>query len=47
MGDLLLQTMKKRFFILRGDSPEASAQLEYYEDEKKWKKNNHSPRRYS
>lgn len=45
-GGLLLQTMKKRFFILRGDSSEASARLEYYEDEKKWKKN-HSPRRYS
>ncbi|PNF28092.1 hypothetical protein B7P43_G12254 [Cryptotermes secundus] len=43
-GGLLLQTMKKRFFILRGDSSEASARLEYYEDEKKWKKN-HSPRR--
>ena len=41
-----LQTMKKRFFILRGDSSEASARLEYYEDEKKWKKN-HCPRRYS
>ncbi|XP_021930938.1 insulin receptor substrate 1 isoform X3 [Zootermopsis nevadensis] len=39
-----LKTMKKRFFILRGDSSEASARLEYYEDEKKWKKN-HSPRR--
>ena len=38
--------MKKRFFILRGDSSEASARLEYYEDEKKWKKN-HCPRRYS
>ena len=41
-----LQTMKKRFFILRGDSSEASARLEYYEDEKKWRKN-HCPRRYS
>ncbi|XP_069699992.1 insulin receptor substrate 2 isoform X3 [Periplaneta americana] len=39
-----LKTLKKRFFILRGDSSEASARLEYYEDEKKWKKN-HSPRR--
>jgi hypothetical protein len=38
--------MKKRFFILRGDSSETSARLEYYEDEKKWKKN-HCPRRYS
>jgi hypothetical protein len=38
--------MKKRFFILRGDSSEASARLEYYEDEKRWKKK-HSPRRYS
>ncbi|XP_069700000.1 insulin receptor substrate 1 isoform X10 [Periplaneta americana] len=41
---IVLQTLKKRFFILRGDSSEASARLEYYEDEKKWKKN-HSPRR--
>jgi len=45
-GDISLQTMKKRFFILRSDSSEASARLEYYEDEKKWKKN-HCPRRYS
>lgn len=45
-GDTSLQTMKKRFFILRGDSSETSARLEYYEDEKKWKKN-HCPRRYS
>jgi len=45
-SDISLQTMKKRFFILRGDSSEASARLEYYEDEKKWKKN-HCPRRYS
>lgn len=29
--------MKKKFFILRGESSEASARLEYYDSEKKWR----------
>lgn len=37
--------MKKKFFVLRGESSEASARLEYYDSEKKWK-SHHSPKRY-
>lgn len=29
--------MKKKFFILRGESMDASARLEYYDSEKKWR----------
>lgn len=32
-----LKTMRKKFFVLRGDSADASARLEYYDSEKKWK----------
>lgn len=32
-----LKTMRKKFFVLRGDSSDASARLEYYDSEKKWK----------
>lgn len=38
------QTMKKKFFILRGESSEASARLEYYDSEKKWR-NSQPPKR--
>lgn len=36
--------MKKKFFVLRGDSPDIPARLEYYDSEKKWKAN-HPPKR--
>lgn len=36
--------MKKKYFVLRGDSAEASARLEYYDSEKKWK-GNQNPKR--
>ncbi|KAL0274703.1 UNVERIFIED_CONTAM: hypothetical protein PYX00_002767 [Menopon gallinae] len=39
-----LKTMKKKFFILRGESSEASARLEYYDSEKKWR-NSQPPKR--
>ncbi|XP_075238447.1 insulin receptor substrate 1 chico isoform X7 [Lycorma delicatula] len=39
-----LKTMKKKFFVLRRDSPDASARLEYYDTEKKFK-SNHAPKR--
>ncbi|KAI5637826.1 PH domain-containing protein [Phthorimaea operculella] len=32
-----LKTMKKKFFVLRADTPECSARLEYYESEKKYR----------
>lgn len=32
-----LKTMKKKFFVLRAESLECSARLEYYESEKKFK----------
>ncbi|KAJ2940372.1 hypothetical protein O0L34_g49 [Tuta absoluta] len=32
-----LKTMKKKFFVLRADTPDCSARLEYYESEKKYK----------
>lgn len=32
-----LKTMKKKYFVLRSDSAEASARLEYYDSEKKYK----------
>ncbi|XP_066992587.2 insulin receptor substrate 1 isoform X2 [Anabrus simplex] len=35
-----LKTMRKKFFVLRGESSESSAQLEYYDSEKKWKSHN-------
>lgn len=34
---LNFQTMKKKFFVLREDSVEASARLEYYDSEKKFR----------
>ncbi|XP_054266628.1 insulin receptor substrate 1-B isoform X2 [Macrosteles quadrilineatus] len=34
-----LKTMKKKFFVLRSDSIEASARLEYYDSEKKFRAN--------
>lgn len=36
--------MKKKFFILRGESMDASARLEYYDSEKKWR-NSQPPKR--
>ncbi|GLH09075.1 Insulin receptor substrate 1 [Gryllus bimaculatus] len=39
-----LKTMKKKFFVLRGESSQASARLEYYDSEKKWR-SHHSPKR--
>ncbi|EEB16866.1 insulin receptor substrate-1, putative [Pediculus humanus corporis] len=36
--------MKKKFFILRGESSDASARLEYYDSEKKWR-NSQPPKR--
>lgn len=32
-----LKTMKKKYFVLRRESPENSARLEYYDSEKKWR----------
>ncbi|XP_049876316.1 insulin receptor substrate 1 isoform X4 [Pectinophora gossypiella] len=32
-----LKTMKKKYFVLRGETPECSARLEYYESEKKYR----------
>lgn len=32
-----LKTMKKKFFVLRAETPECSARLEYYESEKKFR----------
>lgn len=32
-----LKTMKRKFFVLRGEAKDASARLEYYESEKKFK----------
>lgn len=32
-----LKTMRKKYFVLRADSGEASARLEYYESEKKFR----------
>ncbi|KAF6208420.1 hypothetical protein GE061_016876 [Apolygus lucorum] len=40
-----LKTMRKKYFVLRGDSAEASARLEYYESEKKWKTSTCNPKR--
>lgn len=39
--------MKKKFFIIRGDSTDSSvstARIEYYDSEKKWR-TNHTPKR--
>lgn len=32
-----LKTMKKKYFVLRAESGECAARLEYYESEKKWR----------
>lgn len=32
-----LKTMKKKYFVLRAETPECSARLEYYESEKKFR----------
>lgn len=37
---LIFQTMKKKFFVLRADSSNTQACLEYYDTGKKWKNNN-------
>uniref|UniRef100_A0A1B6CBS7 Insulin receptor substrate 1 n=2 Tax=Clastoptera arizonana TaxID=38151 RepID=A0A1B6CBS7_9HEMI len=39
-----LKTMKKKYFVLRADSPEASARLEYYDSLQKWKTNKNPKR---
>ncbi|XP_063244069.1 uncharacterized protein LOC134543147 isoform X2 [Bacillus rossius redtenbacheri] len=39
-----LKTMRKKFFVLRGDCSEYSSRLEYYDSEKKWK-THHAPKR--
>ncbi|XP_065216187.1 uncharacterized protein chico isoform X7 [Planococcus citri] len=40
-----LKTMKKKFFVLRADSSNTQACLEYYDSGKKWKNNNPPKRR--
>ncbi|RZF43336.1 hypothetical protein LSTR_LSTR001597 [Laodelphax striatellus] len=39
-----LKTMKRKYFVLRKDSAEASARLEYYDSEKKFRANNRPKR---
>ncbi|XP_039281176.1 insulin receptor substrate 2-A isoform X3 [Nilaparvata lugens] len=39
-----LKTMRKKYFVLRKDSAEASARLEYYDSEKKFRANNRPKR---
>lgn len=39
-----LKTMRKKYFVLRGESAESSARLEYYDSEKKWR-SHHPPKR--
>ncbi|XP_049801159.1 insulin receptor substrate 1 [Schistocerca nitens] len=39
-----LKTMRKKYFVLRGESVESSARLEYYDSEKKWR-SHHPPKR--
>lgn len=38
--------MKKKYFILRGESESGPSRLEYYDSEKKWKAG-HPPKRYN
>lgn len=33
------KTMKKKWFVLKPETPDSLARLEYYDDEKKWRKN--------
>lgn len=39
-----LKTMRKKFFVLRAESLEASARLEYYDNEKKYRQNQNPKR---
>lgn len=40
-----LKTMRKKWFVLRDDSADSSARLEYYDNEKKYRQNAGNPKR--